>query len=343
MIQDIPLQTDSGAIVLAIAAAVVIGAIFYGLYQRKISSVGSLPRTGEVTLMQEKMQGICSDFAAFKDGMEERMNRFERGTTEDLHRQKEEMIKNATREVTAHANSHLTENSISREEFENLRERIERMIGADEVAERMKVLQSLFDSSQIRTLNWQCRIIKLLNGGLAPEAEEDLIVSEGISKERCKKFLKKLADGGIAEARKVSSFYLVPEYEWIYSYVDSPDWLQKRLEGTVRKEREYQDYIRGNLNLVEDGLLLKGSEYGLATGPIDLMCEDVRGAAVGLELKYPSASTRDIRQILGYRNDYVRKSGRTDSRFMMVAPQIPEKMKKLLDADGIEYREIEFQ
>jgi len=96
------------------------------------------------------------------------------------------------------------------------------------------------------------------------------------------------------------------------------------------------------LNFVEEGLLLEKSEYVLATGKIDFICRDSEGRAVGLELKYPVASTTVKRQILGYKNDYETKSGRTDSRFIVIAPKIPENLKTLLVTDGFEYREIDF-
>jgi len=215
-------------------------------------------------------------------------------------------------------------------------------LGADEVAERMEVLTVLFDPSDIKRLNWQCKLVKLLNGGLAPEAEEDLIISEGIPRTSSEKFLKNLTSIGITEIRKISAFYLLPEFEWIYSYVENPDWLQKRLENTVKKEKEYQQYIKNNLNLIEEGLLLEHAEYVLATGRIDFICRDSNGKTVGLELKYPTASPKVKRQILGYKNDYEQKTGRTDSRFMIVAPKIPENVKTLLVNDGFEYREIDF-
>jgi len=380
MIQHMILQAELGdTVISAIITAIVISAIFYGASRRSMSEIKkrlqplsqidpkiqydvsrietelktayddltslktNLPHTNEVTSVQENIHRLCSDFTTLKQDIGEQMAKFKLGTTEDLNKTKEEMIKIATHFITEHASNHLLENSVSREEFENLKQRIEKMLGVDEVAERMNILQSLFDSSQIKTLNWQCKLIKLLNGGLAPDAEEDLIISEGISKSSCYKFLKKLTDNGVTETKKISAFYLVPEYEWIYSYVDNPDWLQKRLAGTIRKEREYQEYIKNNLHLIEDGLLLEKSEYELATGKIDFICRDTNGLTVGLELKYPSAPTSVKRQILGYKNDYERKSGRVDSRFIVIAPKIPERLQALLNEDGIEYKEIDFQ
>ena len=62
---------------------------------------------------------------------------------------------------------------------------------------RMKSLASIFDSTQTRVINWQCQLIKLLKGGLAPDAEADLIVSSGIPIGPCREFLKKLNSVGV--------------------------------------------------------------------------------------------------------------------------------------------------
>ncbi len=106
------------------------------------------------------------------------------------------MVKNATEEIVKVANNQISENSVSREEFEKLRERIESMLGVDELVERMEVLSHIFETSKINTLNWQCKLIKLLNGGLAPDAEEDQMISHGIPMSSYSKFLDKLLENG---------------------------------------------------------------------------------------------------------------------------------------------------
>jgi len=371
------LQTEGSTVIMAIIVAVIISTIFYVAQKRSISSLQkkiepivkidpriqydvsriqtdlqslysdltsmrtNLPHTNEVATVQDNVKKLCDDFTELQTNLGEQMNKLKLVTTEDLHKAKDEMIKTATEKVTEHANNHLLENSVSKEEFDNLKNRIEKVLGADEIAERMEVLSSIFDSSQIKVLNWQCRLIKLLHGGLAPDAEEDLIISQGIPK-TYEKFLKKLTEMGITESKDVLAYYLSPENEWIYSYVENPDWLQKRLESTIKKEKEYQDYIRDNLNLIEDGLLLEKTEYQLATGQIDFVCRDKSGKAVGLELKYPVAALGVKRQILGYQNDYRQKTGIHDARFIVISPKISEKLKLLLVEDNIEYREIEF-
>ena len=379
MLENIFLQTETGAaIIIAVLAAIIISAIFYGAQRRSISSIKQrltvlaqidpkiqfevsdmqtrlqnvftdlttlkteLPHTTEVAAVQENVKKLCTDFTELNTHLEEQMNKFRLVTTEGLNQTRDEMIKIATEKLIESANRHLEEHSVNREEFNNLKNRIEKVLGADEVADRMEILSSIFDSSQIKTLNWQCRLVKLLNGGLAPDAEEDLITSQGIPRTSCEKFLKKLTEFGISEQKQISAFYITPEYEWIYSYVDNPDWLQKRLENTIKKESEYQDYIKDHLNLVEEGLLLEKAEYELATGKIDFICRDSNGKAVGLELKYPAASTSAKRQISGYKKDYEEKTGRSDSRFILIAPKIPENLKQLLVDDGLEYKEIEF-
>lgn len=216
------------------------------------------------------------------------------------------------------------------------------MLGAEEIVERMETLSAIFDTMQPRTLSWQCKLIKLLRGGLAPEAEEDQIVTEGIPPSSYEKFLKKLVELKIVETKKVNMYSILPEFEWIFSYMDNPDWLQKRLEGTVKKEAEYQKFILDNMSQVEEGLLLEQEQYELETGQIDFICRDSNGRAVGLELKYPSASTTVKRQLQGYKNDYEQKTGRTDSRFILISPKIPENLKVLLVKDGLEYKEIDF-
>jgi len=45
---------------------------------------------------------------------------------------------------------------------------------------------------------------------------------------------------------------------------------------------------------------------------------------------------------VGYKNDYAQKTGRSDTRFILVAPKIPENLKLLLVQDGLEYGEISF-
>ena len=300
----------------------------------------SMPHTGEVEDVKKGMERLCSDFAALSKDLNGRMEAFRRSAAEDIEQMRLDMEKAALEKIVAKASSLLDENGVPRGEFDALRERFDRMHGADESEERMAVMSGLFESGQIRVLNWQCKLIRLLKGGLAPDAEQDLIVSEGIPESAYRKFLRQLVDRGIVKARTVKAYYLEDEYEWIHTYTDRPDWLHRRLQGASKKESDYHRHIRTHAGLIEDGLIVEGEEYALDTGRLDLVCRDAGGRAVGVELKYPAAAVRDKRQIASYRDDYKRRSGMPDSRFMLVAPRIPDELKMQLARDGIEYREV---
>ncbi len=366
-----------GAVIIAIFIAVIVSAIFFSVQKKSISSIKSqisklndpkikydieriqkdlnsfsdnltnlktsIPHTTEVSSMQENVTRLCSDFSELRTTLDSQMDKFRLNTTDDITRSRDEMIKNATERITEFAGNHIRENSVEREEFNDLKQRIEKLVGADESSERVNLLATFFDSLQIKVLNWQCGVFKLLRGGLAPEAEEDHMISKGIPVSQGVKFLKRLEELGITDSKKVNVYYLNPEYEWIHSYIDNPDWLQKRLEDKVKKERDYQQFIKNNLNLIEEGLLLEESEYLLDTGKIDFVCRDSAGRMVGLELKYPVATTAVNRQLIGYKADYERKTGNTNTRFMIIAPKLPEKLKDLLTLERLEFREINFE
>ena len=300
----------------------------------------SIPNATEVAGLKKDMSKLCDDFGRLSIDINGSMEAFKRSAAEDLDKMRLTMEKAALEEIVSKASAILDENGVPRAEFDALRERFDRVHGADESEERMAVLSRLFESDRMNVLNWQCKLIRLLKGGLAPDAEQDLIASEGIPESAFKKFLKRLVDHKIAESRSVRAYYLEDEYEWIYTYTDRPDWLHRRLKGAVKKEADYNRYMRTNAGLIEDGLIVEATEYALDTGRLDLVCRDSVGRTVGIELKYPTAAVRDKRQVSSYRDDYRRRSGMAESRFMLVAPHIPGELKRLLDQDGIEYREV---
>ena len=127
----------------------------------------AIPRTTEVGIVRDDVSKLCGDFDALKDGMEERMSRLSRDTAEDLNLARDEMINMASVEIEKFADSHIREKGVTRDEFDSLKGRLEKIIGSDESAERMKMLSGIFNSTQTRVLNWQCQMIKLLKGGLA--------------------------------------------------------------------------------------------------------------------------------------------------------------------------------
>ncbi len=301
-----------------------------------------LPHAGEVEQMRQNVQTLCTDFKEYKTSVEDQIQKFTKSASDDFNAARDQLITDARTSIANITRDEMFAQAVPRDEFESFKKHVEKSLGADEVAQRMATLGAIFDSTQIKTINWQCKLISLLRGGLAPDAEQDAMVSSGIPQSTFLTFLKRLEQNNIIEKKSIAAYYMVPDNEWIYSYTENPDWLQKRLASTVKKERNYQDYVRDNLHLLEDGMQLVTTEYELATGRIDIMCTDSSGQSVGVELKYPSASRRDFRQIDGYRKDYIAKTGKRDARFFIVAPAVSDELRGLLDSNGLEWREVVF-
>jgi RecB family endonuclease NucS len=114
----------------------------------------------------------------------------------------------------------------------------------------------------------------------------------------------------------------------------------ERRDLMVNKEKEYQKWLNNNLDKVELGLLKEEREMSMETGTIDFFCRDVHGQPVGLELKYPKASKSDGKQIIAYAKEQRELPGGENFRGMMIAPEIHDGLKKLLEEQGLEYKEI---
>lgn len=380
MLESIFLQNaESGVIGAAIIITIIICSIFYFALRRKINTVSKnltpiildkhgqleqevknttssfqnrlenlsstimqLPHTNEVEIIQKQMETLLEDYKMFELNINEKINKHNLEYVEKLDKTRKDLLDISSEHLTQKALDHLSQNSVTKEEFDRLKNRLEKVIGSEIVGERLELLRSIFDSTQLKTLSWQCKLINLLKGGLAPAAEEDSIIANMIPKSSYSEFLKRLKDLGVVETKKITSYYLLPEYEWLYSYTYDLNLLQQRLETVVKKEREYHTYIRDNLHLVEEGLLFERDEYKLDVGLIDIICRDTNGCSVGIELKYPAAKTSVKWQITEYRTKYIEKTGLDNTRFILVAPAIPENLKDLLNTDGIEYKEIKF-
>ena len=129
----------------------------------------------------------------------------------------------------------------------------------------------------------------------------------------------------------------------MYSYIDKPQWLKDEFERRdlmANKEKDYQKWLNNNLDKVELGLLKEEREMSMETGTIDFFCRDVDGQPVGLELKYPKASKSDGKQIMAYAKEQRELPGGENFRGMMIAPEIHDGLKKLLEEQGLEYKEI---
>ncbi len=284
---------------------------------------------------------LKEEFQAFGQDIVSRIDSLKRLSTEELSKVREDITTLAERRSVDAAINHVKQVTITREEFERLRETVVKMGGREEAAERLEALSEIFESTEIRVLAWQCKLIHLLEGGLAPEAEADVILSAGIPAGSSKEFLRKLQALRIAVAKKVESFWLNPDFTWLVAYTQDPDWLKHQLEDKVKKEHEYEEFLRDDSRLIEEGLVVVTEQFELPSGRVDIFARDSKGKDVLVELKYPVATTEVLGQLLKYREDQQHRTGDIP-RCILVAPRIPDKTKKLVEQNGMEWREILF-
>ena len=341
----------------AVLAISIGGWIYY-----KLQEHGTREGDGDSQLLlRERFKDIDMDIDDCMKTMSERMDTFEKKYSEEYQKQyterlekfelaqanereevKKELEASISRHVMAKADDLLASKSISPEDYEHFKKRVEKFIGLDAGGERMSVLYRLFDSTSIGVLSWQCRLIKLLRGGLAPEAEQSSLVEMGIPSTKYKQFLAKMNELELAEVREVPAYFLAPGAEWIEGYIDSPDQLRVMLSKGVadKKEKDYGVYLRDRLELIEPGLKILSGEQKVSTGKIDLVCLDGRGRRVVIEIKRSRATASDIGQILRYKMSYVQDYKFDNVRYMIVAPSVDLELQNLLLREGLEFREI---
>ena len=256
-----------------------------------------------------------------------------------------ELKKDAQEEVAQYAKQLISDSTVTREEFADMERLIDKFVGSVKT-ENIKFLAELFDSNKQSTINWKCSLIKLLRNGIAPDIDAVKFAQESIpSGSALQSFLKKLVEAEIAKKDQIDSFSVNDEFEWIYSYIEKPVFLLEEFEKRdvlVKKEKEYQKWLKDNLEKVEPGLKKEGREIGMPTGTIDFLCRDANAKPVGLELKYPAATTSNAKQLIGYADDFRKRADGENFRGIMVAPKIPDSLKGLLSQHDLEVREIPF-
>ena len=233
---------------------------------------------------------------------------------------------------------------ITREELEDIERRLDKFVGDDTKEENLKFLSELFDSKTQSTISWKCNLIKLLRIGIAPKVDIAKFVHENIPTGKVNIYLKELVERGIVYKEEIDSFYINENYEWMYSYIDKPVWLKEEFERRdleAVKEKEYQTWLKNNLEKVESGLLKEQKESRMETGTIDFLCRDKEGKLVGLELKYPKASKANAKQLIAYATEQRKMAGGENFRGIMIAPTIPDSLKELLSDHKLEYKEID--
>jgi len=325
-------------VLISLVVSAVVGLLIYFLLKGDIGRIGrqllDIQRYADVGRLKEEFQTFGQDILG-------RIDALKRLSSEEIEQVRRDITSLAEQRSMDIASSCVKEMTITKDEFDRLKETVVKLGGREEVSERLELLYQVF-STDLRVLTWQCRLLKLAEGGLAPDAEEDLMLSHGIPIGTAKTFLKNLLMLNVLTRKKVESYWMNPEYLWIMSYITDPDGLKRQLENFAKTEQEYQKYVRENISLVEDGLIIISEQYKVPTGKIDIFARDRTGNDVLIELKLPSASSAAIGQLLKYREDYKKKSESEKIRCILVAPQVPDRIKHSLEQNQMEYREIAF-
>jgi len=325
-------------ILVSLIISAIVGLLIYFLLKSDIRNVCNqlrdVQRYSEVGRLKEEFQSFGQDIIG-------RIESLKRLSSEEIEQVRRDITSLAEQRSIEIATSYLKETTVTKDEFDKLKETVVKLGGREELSERFELLSQIF-STDIRVLTWQIRLFKLVEQGLAPEAEEDLLLSNGIPVGTGKTFLKDLLKLNIMTSKKVDSYWMNPEYLWIMGYLTDPDGLKRQMENFSKKEAEYQKYVRENLAQIEEGLIVISEQYKVPTGKIDIFARDKNGNDVLIELKHPSASSSAIGQLLKYREDYKKMSKNEKVRCILVAPQVPERIKDLLGQNQMEHREIAF-
>lgn len=96
---------------------------------------------------------------------------------------------------------------------------------------------------------------------------------------------------------------------------------QEAVKQKLSLERDMQMALRNNISQLEQGLRIidDGAERSVASGFIDILCEDEMGATVVIELKAGKTDPRVVGQILGYMGDILEENGESPTRGIIVA------------------------
>lgn len=311
----------------------------------------NLPRSAEVDLISEKITTIESDFMTLNEDVTLKLMNSDKTIqnmtiqhTELLNNTEKRILKETTEKIMTQTTQHIEDTSVNKEDFDRLKSRIETLIGAEIDATRLHHLREIFgDTSRKDVLTWKCKTINLLKGGLAPVAEEDTLVTEGVTITKARKFLKDLRDMGVVTEKKIESYWLNDDFHWLNKYMNDVELLVHRIEQSVKNEKNYEIYIKDNIDEIENGLIFQEQQYSIdSENRVDLVYRDKAGSRLFIELKYPQAKQTDKFQLVRYRETILAKDGIPSDRFMLVAPHIPEITQESLATDNFEFKEITF-
>jgi len=131
------------------------------------------------------------------------------------------------------------------------------------------------------------------------------------------------------------------------SFAMAEDYQELELAGY---EKDMGDMIMKNPSIIESGFTPTAREYNTEHGFIDILGKDKEGNLMVLELKCRKAGINAVKQIRRYLTDfqegdnqYLKEVGaeKKKIRGLLVAPDIGEDAKELLEEEGIEFKAVE--
>lgn len=105
-------------------------------------------------------------------------------------------------------------------------------------------------------------------------------------------------------------------------------------------EKQMHEYILSNPEAIEPGLRLIDHERSTPRGRMDFVAADADGDSVILEIKQPVAKHPHVDQLRRYVS-YFQDSDETVVRGILVAPEIGDRVKRLLRDQGLEWKELD--
>jgi len=107
-------------------------------------------------------------------------------------------------------------------------------------------------------------------------------------------------------------------------------------------ERELSDQLMQDLSFLEPGLKPLNQEEVFRKGVVDILAEDAEGRLVVIELKRRQADYNAVMQLKRYMQQVEKIKGR-ETRGLLVAPSIGKNAYELLQRNGCEFFNFEFE
>jgi len=143
----------------------------------------------------------------------------------------------------------------------------------------------------------------------------------------------------ISLANKYANRYELPSSEFItteaVSYLrrlgfevvkGAEEVEEEEEEFFISLERDLENYLASNLEMLEKGLKLVDRQVEVTTGRVDLLAEDSEGNLVVIELKAGKASDSSLTQLLAYISAIRERERSRNVRGILVAHVFPEKV-----------------